>query len=153
MAFIACSRRRWVRVVVPAVLTWLIGLGQAHADPRIDPETGPAMITSAGALIQQEGVASWYGRPWRGRRTANGQRFDERLLTAASLSLPFAVHAHVINLENGRSVDVVVNDRGPYHQGRIIDLSARAAGLLGMTRSGTAQVAISVLLLPSQPTG
>ena len=127
----------------------LVGLSPAQADPRIDEATGPAIVTPAGTLIQQQGIASWYGRAWRGRRTANGQRFDDRQLTAASLLLPFAVRAHVTNLENGRSVEVVVNDRGPYHQGRIIDLSARAAELLGMTRSGTAQVAISALFLPS----
>ena len=131
----------------------LVGLSPAHADPRVDEATGPAIVTPAGTLIQQQGIASWYGRAWRGRRTANGQRFDDRQLTAASLLLPFAVRAHVTNLENGRSVEVVVNDRGPYHQGRIIDLSARAAELLGMTRSGTAQVAISALFLPSSPAG
>ena len=109
----------------------------------------PDVVCSA-ANLQQQGVASWYGRHWRGRKTASGQRYDERLLTAASLSLPLATPARVINLRNGRSVDVLVNDRGPYVGDRIIDLSARAAAMLGMTRAGLAEVAIIALpVLPS----
>lgn len=137
-----------------------LALAGAKADPRIDPETAAALasaaaeqaasdlVCSAGNL-QQQGVASWYGRHWRGRKTASGQRYDERRLTAASLSLPLATPARVVNLRNGRSVNVLVNDRGPYIGGRIIDLSARAAALLGMTHDGLAEVA--VIALPTQP--
>jgi len=125
--------------------------GNAQADPRVDWETGPAKLErTASGVIEQQGVASWYGRHWRGRKTADGHRFDERLLTAASLSLPFAARARVTNLHNGRSVDVVVNDRGPYVDGRVMDLSERAAVQLGMTRTGTAPVSIRALLIPTR---
>lgn len=110
---------------------------------------GPTTFSCSAANLDQQGVASWYGRHWRGRRTASGRRFDERRLTAASLSLPLATRARVTNLRNGRSVDVLVNDRGPYIGGRIIDLSARAAQLLGMTRTGLAHVAVTALPAPA----
>jgi rare lipoprotein A len=93
-------------------------------------------------VVQQAGVASWYGRHWRGRKTASGMIFDERQLTAASLVLPLATRARVTNLQNGRSVDVLVNDRGPYASNRVMDLSERAAALLGITKSGLGQVVI-----------
>jgi rare lipoprotein A len=101
-----------------------------------DPKTGDT-------LVEQHGVASWYGRTWRGRRTASGSKFDERGMTAAHLWLPFATRARVTNLQNGRSVDVVVTDRGPYHSGRIIDLSAKAAEALGIKECGIAEVILS----------
>ena len=104
-----------------------------------DQETGDI-------VIKQRGVASWYGRAWRGRRTASGTSFDDRAMTAAHLWLPFATRAHVTNLQNGRSVEVVVNDRGPYHQGRIIDLSAKAAEVLGIKECGIAEVLVSAQL-------
>src|ERR1051326_2868159 len=142
----AATPWKWLRRIAPALLLTIARLSHAHADPRIDEGTGPAVISvKPGTIIEQQGVASWYGRHWRGRKTANGQRFDERLLTAASLSLPFMSRARVTNLQNGRSVDVVVNDRGPYVAGRIMDLSARAALLLGMTQTGVAHVAISAI--------
>ena len=136
----------------------VLAAAAAQADPRIDAETGaaippdPSTYTCSAENLDQRGVASWYGRHWRGRRTASGRRFDERHLTAASRSLPLASRARVTNLRNGRSVDVLVNDRGPYVGGRIIDLSARAAQLLGMTRTGLAYVAITALPAPS-PSG
>ena len=127
------------------------------AEARIAPvaalEAGSGVETAGGsgpadAVVEQQGVASWYGRQWRGRRTASGTRFDERALTAAHLWLPFATRARVTNLANGRSVEVIVTDRGPYHDGRIIDLSARAAAELGMTQQGIAPVAITAQLPP-----
>jgi rare lipoprotein A (peptidoglycan hydrolase) len=108
------------------------------------PQPAEDRVCSA-APVQQQGVASWYGRHWRGRKTASGQRYDERRLTAASRSLPLPTRARVTNLQNGRSVDVIVNDRGPYVDGRIMDLSARAAALLGITRVGLAHVEITAL--------
>lgn len=109
------------------------------------PPPSPEDRVCSAAPVQQQGVASWYGRHWRGRKTASGQRYDERLLTAASRSLPLPTRARVTNLQNGRSVDVIVNDRGPYIDGRIIDLSARAAAVLGITRVGLAPVEITAL--------
>jgi rare lipoprotein A len=95
--------------------------------------------------FDQVGVASWYGSQHQGRLTANGQRFDEHKLTAAHRSLPLDTRVRVTNLENGRHVDVTVNDRGPYIDGRVIDLSTRAARQLGMMKEGLALVRIEVL--------
>ena len=124
----------------------------AQAAPRLDPEARAVLAAKppagTGVLVQQRGIASWYGRHWQGRRTASGVRFDDRALTAASLSLPFATRARITNLHNGQSVDVVVNDRGPYHAGRIIDLSARAAQAIGMKESGIAPVLVQAVLVP-----
>jgi peptidoglycan lytic transglycosylase len=151
MVLFGSARRygRWLRRIVPAVVMMLGTLTHAKADPRIDQETGPATTAEVEAaqpdpVVEQRGVVSWYGAHWRGRRTASGKRFDDRLLTAASLSLPLATRAHVTNLQNGRSVDVVVNDRGPYVGGRIMDLSAAAAAAIGMRHSGLAMVAIRI---------
>jgi len=93
----------------------------------------------------QVGIASWYGGRHQGRLTASGEVFDENLLTAAHRTLPLHTRARVTNLENGCSVIVRVNDRGPYVQGRVIDLSARAAEALHMTQKGLALVRIDVL--------
>ncbi len=93
---------------------------------------------------RQIGTASWYGPGFNGRLTASGKRFDQRRLTAAHRSLPLGTKARVTNLENGRSIEVTVTDRGPYVPGRIIDLSEKAAKLLGMKEAGLATVAIEV---------
>lgn len=95
--------------------------------------------------FDQVGVASWYGNQHQGRLTANGEHFDEHKLTAAHRSLPLDTRVRVTNLENGRHVDVTVNDRGPYIDGRVIDLSTRAAQRLGMIKDGLALVRIEVL--------
>lgn len=92
-----------------------------------------------------QGIASWYGKQFHGRQTANGERFDMHELTAAHRSLPFGTTVEVKNLANGRSVVVRINDRGPYSGRRVIDLSYGAAKQLGMVGSGTAKVAIQPL--------
>lgn len=92
--------------------------------------------------VYQRGVASWYGPGFDGLPTASGERFNRRALTAAHPTLPLGSRAQIINLGNGRSVDVVVNDRGPYVRGRVIDLSQGAAEQLGFTEAGTARVEI-----------
>jgi len=93
----------------------------------------------------QEGVASWYGPGFHGNRTANGEVYDQYELTAAHPSLPLGTRVVVTNLANGRSVEVRINDRGPYVDGRAIDLSYAAARTLGIVRPGTARVRIEVL--------
>lgn len=93
----------------------------------------------------QIGLASYYGRHFHGRRTANGERFDMYDFTAAHRALPLGSVIRVTNVSNGRSVRVRVNDRGPYIRGRVIDLSYAAAYRLGMVRSGLARVAIEVV--------
>jgi rare lipoprotein A len=100
---------------------------------------------SAAIAIASEGMASYYGTRFHGRRTASGQRFDQHALTAAHRTLQFGTRVRVTHKGTGRSVVVTINDRGPYARGRIIDLSKRAAERLGMLRSGVAPVRIEVL--------
>ena len=93
-------------------------------------------------FYDETGIASWYGSDFHGKNTANGELYDMDTLTAAHRTLPLPVIARVTNLENGRSLLVRVNDRGPYARGRIIDLSRRAAQLLGVYDRGTARVRV-----------
>lgn len=96
------------------------------------------------ASFTEQGLASWYGKVHQGRRTANGERFDMRAMTAAHRTLPFNTVLRVTNLDNGRTVKVRINDRGPYVRWRIIDLSAAAATQLGMHEDGVATVRLEV---------
>lgn len=91
------------------------------------------------------GVASWYGPAFHGRPTANGERFDMNGVTAAHPTLPLPSRVRVTNLENGRQLELRVNDRGPFVNGRIIDLSRRAAQLLGFKSQGLAKVRVQYL--------
>lgn len=91
------------------------------------------------------GIASWYGPGFHGRQTANGEIFDQNTLSAAHPTLPMPTVVRVTNLENGRAVTVRVNDRGPFKHGRVIDMSRRAAQLLGFEQIGTARVRVQVL--------
>ena len=93
----------------------------------------------------ETGIASWYGTEFHGRPTANGEVFDMNDISAAHRTLPMPSLVRVTNLDNGRSMLVRVNDRGPFARGRIIDLSRRAAQLLGMDRAGTAKVRVQIL--------
>jgi len=92
-----------------------------------------------------EGTASYYGKVHHGKRTASGERFNQNALTAAHRTLPFGTRVKVTNLDNGRSVVVRINDRGPFGRGRIIDVSKAAAEQLNMLRSGTAPVRLEGL--------
>jgi rare lipoprotein A len=96
-------------------------------------------------VFSQVGLASWYGAPFRGSRTADGERFDMNALTAAHRTLPFNSYVRVTDLATDRSVVVRINDRGPYAPHRIIDLSARAARELGIVDGGTARVRIDLV--------
>ncbi|MBB3182807.1 rare lipoprotein A [Halomonas fontilapidosi] len=109
------------------LLTGFAGQGQAHDTTS---ET-------------QQGVASYYSDRFQGRTTASGEPFDQRALTAAHPTLPFGTKVLVTREDNGREVEVLINDRGPYAKGRIIDLSKRAAKELGMLQRGTVPVEIS----------
>jgi rare lipoprotein A len=106
--------------------------------------------TISGNEILGEGVASWYGPGFHGNTTANGERYDQNALTAAHRTLPFNTIVRVVNLENGRTVDVRINDRGPFVDNRIIDLSREAASRIDMIQSGLAPVRI-ILLSSSAP--
>ena len=91
------------------------------------------------------GLASWYGDAFHGRRTANGEVYDMRSLSAAHPTMPLPSYARVTNLSNGYSVIVRVNDRGPYHAGRVMDVSSRVADVLDMKAMGTAKVKVEVI--------
>jgi rare lipoprotein A len=93
----------------------------------------------------EKGIASWYGKKYHGRRTANGERYDMHAMTAAHKKLPFGTLVLVKNLENGKKARVRINDRGPFKKGRIIDLSYAAARELGMVHDGLAKVRIKVV--------
>ncbi|MCT0255168.1 MULTISPECIES: septal ring lytic transglycosylase RlpA family protein [unclassified Synechocystis] len=101
----------------------------------------------AAATIQRirGGIASWYGPGFHGRRTANGERFNQNALTAAHRTLPFGTRVKVTNLRNGQSVIVRINDRGPFTGGRVIDLSAGAARAIGIHSSGVGNVALDIV--------
>jgi len=96
-------------------------------------------------LYYKKGIASFYAKKFEGRRTANGERYRRKLLTAAHRTLPFNTKVKVTNPKNGRWVIVRINDRGPYHRKRIIDLSRRAAKHLGLMGVGHAKVIIEQL--------
>jgi len=96
------------------------------------------------------GVASWYGEPFHGRLTANGERYDMNELTAAHQELPFGTEVKVVNRSNDRTVQVRINDRGPYVDDRIIDLSRRAAQEIKMMGTGLAEVELHVLSMPDE---
>lgn len=98
-----------------------------------------ALIPRSHAL---DGIASYY---WQDQMTASGQRFDKRAMTAAHKTLPLGTKVRVTHLGNGRSVDVLINDRGPYKHGRVIDLSEAAAEKLNMTAQGLAAVKVEVI--------
>lgn len=93
----------------------------------------------------QQGMASWYGPGFHGRRSASGERFNQNALTAAHRTLPFGTLVRVTNLNNGQSVVVRINDRGPFAHGRVIDLSRQAASEIGMLGSGVAPVQVEVV--------
>ena len=95
--------------------------------------------------FDETGIASWYGAQFHGRRTANGEVYDMNSLTAAHRTLPMPSFVRVTNLENGRSLILKVNDRGPFARGRIIDISRRGAQLLGFHSTGTARVRVQIM--------
>ncbi|NTS75743.1 septal ring lytic transglycosylase RlpA family protein [Catenovulum sp. SM1970] len=102
------------------------------------------VMQSADGFVER-GIASWYGRKFHGHLTSNGEIYDMFAMTAAHKNLPLPTYVEVVNLDNGRKAIVRVNDRGPFHPGRIIDLSYSAATKLGVTQSGTANVEIRAL--------
>lgn len=123
------------------------------ATPRIEPfATGPKRpYTVMGQRFtpmttdqpyRKRGMASWYGRMFHGRKTSNGETYDMFAMTAAHTTMPLPSYARVTNVANGRSVIVRVNDRGPFLNNRIIDLSYAAARRLGMVESGSAEVIV-----------
>jgi rare lipoprotein A len=112
--------------------------------PRPRGPSAPTPPRAPGPIIQGEtGIASWYGHPFHGRQTASGEIYNMYAMTAAHRTLPFGTQVRVHDLENGRDVQVRINDRGPFVEGRIIDLSFAAAQAMGMP--GTALVRLEIL--------
>ena len=132
------GRRGWgflVRGILISMAASALLSGCWSAQPPMPPPQSPSRV----------GIASWYGPGFNGKRTANGEIYDQEDLTAASTVLPLGTRAMVTNLDNARSVEVRINDRGPFVEGREIDLSHRAAQVLGIVRPGTARVRVDVL--------
>lgn len=103
-----------------------------------------SVLDSADDFVEQ-GVASWYGPKFHGRRTSSGETYDQYAMTAAHRSLPLPTYAEVTNLNNGKSVIVKINDRGPFHDNRVIDLSYAAATRLGIVTRGTGLVEVRAI--------
>jgi len=136
------SHIRLFRVV--AILLTLAACGSKR-DRYPGPPVASAPLPPAVQPDAREGVASWYGHPFHGRRTSNGEVYDMDTLTAAHQTLPFDSLVRVDNLDNGKSVKVRINDRGPFVKNRIIDLSRAAATAIGMIGPGTARVQLAIL--------
>jgi rare lipoprotein A len=125
--------------------------------PSPSPPSGPPPPVEhqpaiPGAYVE-EGVASWYGFPFQGRRTSNGEIYDMHQFTAAHRTLPFNAVVRVTNLRNGKQTEVRINDRGPFVANRVIDLSLSAAESLDMVGTGTAPVRLEILSGPNPQTG
>jgi rare lipoprotein A len=118
----------------------------AYGNPKTYSVWGKTyQVMESAAGYEEEGLASWYGRKFHGYRTSSGEPFDMYRFTAAHRTLPLPTYARVTNLDNGKSLVVRVNDRGPFHSERIIDLSWAAAARLGIEGKGTGRVRVEAL--------
>jgi rare lipoprotein A len=117
----------------------------ASSYPPPAPSPTPGAKPSAPVVQGEEGIASWYGHPYHGRPTASGEIYNMYAMTAAHRTLPFGTEVRVDDLDNGQSVVVRINDRGPFVAGRIIDLSYAAARAMGMLGAGTSLVRLEIL--------
>ncbi|MBI2991140.1 MAG: septal ring lytic transglycosylase RlpA family protein, partial [Deltaproteobacteria bacterium] len=147
LTFIACSLPP-AKVKVPAPASTEGGATQTGIASWYGPgfhgrPTAAPVSTEGGAT--QTGIASWYGPGFHGRPTASGVIYNQNELTAAHQTLPLGTRVMVTNLDNGRSAEVTINDRGPFAKGRIVDLSYAAARTLGMIGPGTIPVRIEVI--------
>jgi rare lipoprotein A len=137
-----------VKLLAGVALGMLV-IGAPGAETRQEAGNPPLpMARPDDAAYRQVGKASWYGPRFHGKTTASGERFDQNKLTAAHRELPLGTRITVTNLENGKTVRVEINDRGPYKRGRVLDLSKAAARRLGMVDDGVVQVRIEATSLP-----
>lgn len=123
-------------ILIFGVATFILVLGLAAA------------MVATGQGYYEVGIASWYGPGFHGKRTASGEIYDMYGISAAHRTLPFGMIVKVVDLETGRSVVVRINDRGPFIEGRIIDLSYGAAKELGMVEKGLAKVGLKIVRWP-----
>ena len=140
--------RQEIRIVVTVLTIVLLSVLVACGKKRVStalPEAGSNPSDDRQVGSTQRGIASWYGHPYHGRRTASGEVYDMMQPTAAHQTLPFQTRVRVTNLDNGRSTRVRINDRGPFVDGRIIDLSRKAAEEIQMVGPGTARVKLEIL--------
>ncbi|HEX7326701.1 MAG TPA: septal ring lytic transglycosylase RlpA family protein [Rhodanobacteraceae bacterium] len=148
------AHRRSARALVTlAVCLALAACSPANVAYRYRVDGRTYSVLKNASHYDRTGVASWYGPAYQGRPTASGQIYNMYQMTAASKVLPFYSYVRVTNLENGRSEVVLINDRGPFYPGRIVDLSYAAALGIGMERQGTTRVRVQVLpgYQPSAP--
>ena len=136
----------WVEPALasPSAEEFLVEQGTDLPLPVLTPPAAPARQLAV-LKPQIHGAASWYGPGFYGRRTASGETFRPGTLTAAHRTLPFGTRVRVTNLDNGKSVVVRINDRGPFRRHRMIDLAHGAATALEMTRAGEVPVALEIL--------
>lgn len=130
---------RLIPVARPASIALLVYLAACGGGSTLPPMTGVSPSWS------ETGMASWYGPGFHGNHTASGEVYDMEAMTAAHRRLPFGTVVRVDNLDNGRSTEVRINDRGPFVDDRVIDLSRAAARAIGMLGPGTARVRLSVV--------
>ena len=156
--------RLWIisPVLVATLLTILFGCATTPDPPPKQPAGYPKPYKVFGKWyqplpdskgFQQRGIASWYGKDFHGKKTSNGEIYDMYALTAAHKTLPLGTYVRVRNLENNRTLEVRINDRGPFVRGRIIDLSYTAAKDIGIVGPGTARVEVVALGTPATTDG
>jgi rare lipoprotein A len=141
------SRTLGIAVALAAI--FLFGCGhkkRAHVSPPPPPRPAAAAMPPIG--YTETGIASWYGHPYHGRPAADGEIYDMETFVAAHRTLPFNTWVRVVNLQNNKSVDVRIIDRGPFIDGRIIDLSHAAAAAIGLIGPGTGPVRMEVIAQP-----
>ena len=133
------------RLLLLGFATALLGLSACAGPVAVAPPV-PSRVEA-----EESGYASWYGHPYHGRQTASGEVYDMNDLTAAHRTLPLGTRLLVTNLDTGQAVEVRVNDRGPFIEGRILDLSYAAAQVVGTVGPGVIRVRLRILALPGAP--
>jgi rare lipoprotein A len=132
------------RISLPSLPSLSFPARETREDVKVEESELPVILPQNQSEVQM-GMASWYGPRFHGKRTANGEVYNQHGLTAAHRTLPLGTKAIVTNVETGESVEVRINDRGPYKYGRVIDLSYAAARRISVWAAGTAPVQVSVL--------
>ena len=151
-----CCKWWMIRALYGAVIVLIVGCTstprfagreeQRSGEQSLPAQTEQPMKQNSGKiLLTLEGVASYYAQDFQGKQTSNGEIFDMNAFTAAHRTFPFGTKVRVTNLENNKTVVVRVNDRGPFKEGRIMDLSMGAAKEIDLIRTGTARVRLEVL--------
>jgi rare lipoprotein A len=137
------------KAILAAFAVTILLTGCHHKKVARNPPPPSPPASAAAPESGEAGLASWYGHPYHGRASASGEIYDMEQMTAAHRTLPFGAMVRVHDLDNEKSVDVRINDRGPFVDGRIIDLSHAAARALEMVGPGTARVRLEILSAPA----